>query len=147
MGRGLGSAFIAVCVRAAVFALGLRAVGIKVHGRWLGLGLVMAASALMTACFGLLVASLGKSENQSRGLSVLAVLRMSMLGGAWFPTWLMPKFMQTVSLFVPVRWGVDGFDGALWRGSSLAELLTPVAGLVAFAAGFAGAAVLRLRKA
>lgn len=147
LGRGVGSAVIAFFVLSAVFAFGMAAMGIRVHGSWLGMLLVMVASALMTACFGLLVASIGKSESQSRGLSVLAVLLMSMLGGAWFPTWLMPKFMQTVSLFVPVRWAVDGFDGVLWRGQSLTQVLGPVAGLTAFAIVFAGAAAIRFRKA
>ena len=121
--------------------------GLRLHGSALGMALVMVASACMTACFGLLVASLGKNEAQSRGMSVLAVLMMSMLGGAWFPTWMMPKALQSISMFVPVRWGVDGFDGALWRGSSLAEIMVSVGGLTAFAAIFATAAMLRFRKA
>ncbi len=39
-----------------------------------------------------------------------------MLGGAWFPVFLMPQWVQTVSLAIPARWAVDGFDGMLWRG-------------------------------
>ena len=147
LGRGLGSALIALFVLTAVFGFGFLAMGLRIHGSVVGMALVMISSACMTACFGLLVASLGKSEAQSRGMSVLAVLMMSMLGGAWFPTWMMPKAIQSLSMLIPVRWGIDGFDGALWRGSTLAEIMIPVAGLMAFAAIFATAATLRFRKA
>jgi ABC-2 type transport system permease protein len=71
---------------------------------------------------------------------------MSMLGGAWFPTSMMPKAVQTVSLIIPVRWAVDGIDAIMTRGSGLAGILLPVACLMGFTVVFTGVALTRLSK-
>ena len=146
LGKGLGSWLIALLILIGVMAFGMLVFGFRVYGSWLGLVLVGLVTTLMTAAFGLFVASLGKSEAQSRGLSVLAVLMMSMLGGAWFPTSMMPKIVQTMSAVIPVRWAIDGIDAMMYRGASLADGMVPVLALSAFAVGFTSFAVLRLRK-
>ena len=98
------------------------------------------------SAFGLLVASLGRTEEQSRGLSVLAVLGDGhRWAGAWFPTFLMPAWVQKLSLVVPVRWALDGFDAMLWRGRGLTTALTSVAGLLAFTLVFGLVAAFRFR--
>lgn len=144
-GKALSSALISAVVLLGVLGFGMLVFHMRVAGSWLGLGLVVAAAALMTAAFGLLVASLGRTEEQSRGLSTLAVLTMVMLGGAWFPAFLMPDWVQALSRLVPVRWALDGLDGALWRGWGLAQTLAPVAALLAFTLVFGAVAAFRFR--
>ncbi|MFZ4506691.1 MAG: ABC transporter permease [Fimbriimonas sp.] len=146
LGRGLASWIIASFILTVVFAIGAVVLGIRVEGSFAGFLAVGLAAALMTATFGLLVASLGRTEQQSRGLSTLAVLMMSMLGGAWFPTWMMPDFVQKISLFIPVRWAVDGFDAMSWRGEGLAASLPFVGGLLGFSVVFAAIAAVRLTR-
>ena len=70
---------------------------------------------------------------------------MTMLGGAWFPSFMMPEWVQRLSFAVPVRWALDGFDAMLWRGQGLAAALTPVAGLLFFALVFGLVAAFRFR--
>ena len=147
LGKGLGSWFIALLIFATVLAFGMLVFGFRVYGSWIGLGAVAIMSALMTASFGLFVASLGKTEAQSRGLSVLAVLMMSMLGGAWFPTSMMPKIVQTISAVIPVRWAIEGIDAMMYRGAGLADGLVPMAAMAGFSLLFTTIAVVRLRKA
>ncbi|MEQ1822082.1 MAG: ABC transporter permease [Fimbriimonadaceae bacterium] len=146
LGRGLGSWIIALLIMLGVFLFGFVAMGVRLQGSLLGFGLIAILTALVTATFGLFVASLGKTEAQSRGFSVLAVLMMSMLGGAWFPAWMMPKWVQTISLFIPVRWSVDGLDAMLWRGQGFGAALVPSLGLIGFAVVFASIAAARFRK-
>jgi ABC-2 type transport system permease protein len=143
IGKGLSTALIGAVVLGGVIGFGMLAFGIRVSGSWLGLGLVLLASAAMTSAFGLLVASLGRTEEQSRGLSIMAVLLMVMLGGAWFPNFLMPEWVQKLSLIVPVRWALDGLDSMLWRGGSFGAALTPVAGLLVFTLIFGAIASFR----
>ena len=92
------------------------------------------------------MAALGKTEAQSRGLSTLAVLMMSMLGGAWFPLSMMPKVVQGISTVIPVRYAIDGIDAMMYRGAGLADGLVPMAALGGFAVLFTSIAVVRLRK-
>lgn len=145
-GRGLGSWLIAMMIMTGVFLFGIVVLGVRIDGSMLGFFGILAMTALMTACFGLFVASLGKTEAQARGFSILAVLMMSMLGGAWFPTFLMPKWVQTFSLVVPVRWAVDGFDAVTWRGTGLIGVSGSMLGLLGFSVLFASIAMARMRK-
>ncbi len=145
LGRLLSAAMRAMLIICAVIGFGMVAFGIRVHGSWPGLLVVMASASLMAASFGLFVAALGKTEAQSRGLTILAVLSMTMLGGAWFPTFLMPGWVQSISLFIPVRWAVDGLDGMTWRGNGFAAGALDAAYLLAFAAVFATIAFRRFR--
>lgn len=65
---------------------------------------------------------------------------MSMLGGGMIPLTIMPPWIQPFSYLSPVRWAIISFEGAIWRGFSLAEMAVPCAiligiGAVAFAIG------------
>ncbi|MBI1334560.1 MAG: ABC transporter permease subunit [Armatimonadetes bacterium] len=146
LGNGLGAWIISAFVFLGVLAFGMLAFGFRVYGSWLGLGLVVLTASLMTAGFGLFVASLGKTEEQSRGLSMFAVIMMVMLGGAWFPMSMMPNFIQQISKVIPVRWAIDGVDATLYRGAGLLDVAIPSLVLVGFAALFSTIAVVRLRK-
>jgi len=74
-----------------------------------------------------------------------AVLGMTLLGGAWFPSFLMPRWVQTVSLAIPSRWALDGFDAMTWRGFGLSAALIPSLMLLGFAAAFGAFAFARFR--
>jgi ABC-2 type transport system permease protein len=107
--------------------------------------MVALACSLMAATFGLLVAALGRTPGTARGVSTLAVLVMVMLGGAWIPTFLFPKWVQTITVVVPARWAVDGLDATTWRGLGLSSAVMPTLALLGFAAAFALITVNRFR--
>jgi ABC-2 type transport system permease protein len=143
--RGLSGAILALAVLAAVMAFGAAVFGVRVRGSAVGFVLVLACTALMASAFGLLVAALGRTPEATRGLAIFAALVMTMLGGAWFPAFLFPPWMQSATLAVPTRWAMEGLDGTTWRGLGLAEALGPAAALLAFAGLFALLAHLRFR--
>ena len=93
------------------------------------------ASAAACSAFGLLVASVSPSAAAASGISTFVVLSMSAVGGAWFPTSLMPQNIQVLSKFTLVYWGVEGFTDVLWAGRSLLEVLPKVGILAGIAAG------------
>jgi ABC-2 type transport system permease protein len=119
--------------------------GVKVEGSMLGFLAVSAAFALMTAGFGMLVASLGKTPEATRGLSIFATLIVVMLGGAWIPMFLFPQWLQKLTVIVPTRWAMDGFEAMTWRGLGLEAAVAPSAVLLLFAAVFGVLAVARFR--
>ncbi len=144
LGKLLGSSLISALILFGIFGFGALVFHLRISGSYLGFELLLLTTAFMTACFGLFVAALGRTEQQSRGFAVMAVLLMSMLGGAWFPSFLMPNWMQTASLLVPVRYAVDGFDAMTWRGLGLDAALVPLAGLLTFSFVFAAIAFWRM---
>jgi ABC-2 type transport system permease protein len=143
--RTASTALIAFGLFAAILGAGMLAFGVRVHGSWLGLLALLAAFAVMTASFGLMVAALGHTPEATRGLAILATLLMVMLGGAWVPSFLFPAWLQSVTLWIPTRWAVDGLDAMTWRGLGLNAALVPVAVLLAFSTLFALVAVWRFR--
>jgi len=138
-------AILAFAVLSVVLGAGMLAFGVRVRGSLPGFLLVLVATAVMASAFGLLVAALGRTPEATRGLAIFATLVMVMLGGAWFPAFLFPPWMQAATLAVPTRWAMDGLDGTLWRGFGLAEALGPAAALLGFAAAFGVLAWLRFR--
>jgi ABC-2 type transport system permease protein len=93
----------------------------------------------------MLVAALSRTESAASGFGWAAMLVMAMLGGGMVPLFVMPGWMQSVSVVSPVRWTVLALEGAIWRGYSLPEMLVPCGILVAVgAAAFTfGAAAFR----
>lgn len=136
LSKAISGALIALMILAVLYVYGGLFFGIRVQGSWPGFVLVGAGYALTAATFGLLIAALGKTPQAARGVSVLAVLLMVLLGGAWFPSFLFPDWLRLISLAVPTRWAILGFEGATTRGMSFAEMLGPIAVLLAFAVGF-----------
>jgi ABC-2 type transport system permease protein len=147
LGKAVSATIRAMAILFFVFAAGALLFHFQIRPAWecyLGFALIAFAVSVMTASFGLFVASLGKNAQQSRGLSTLAVLGMCMLGGAWFPMELLPKFMQTLSKVIPITWAINGFDDMIWRGGGLRDALTAVAVLLGFSVFFVVVALKRI---
>lgn len=141
----LSGAIRALAVLVVVFLAGALIFHLTINGSILGFALIAILSSVMASSFGLFVAALGKTEQQSRGLSILAVLVMMMLGGGWFPIFLMPKWVQNLSMALPVRWSVDGFDSMMWRAEGLERALPSAGALIIFTAIFGLVALRRIR--
>jgi ABC-2 type transport system permease protein len=91
------------------------------------------------------VAALGETVEATRGYSVMATLVLVMLGGAWVPTFVFPKWLQRLTIVVPTRWAMDGLDGMTWRGLGFSAAVLPIAILLGFTLLFGAVAVMRFR--
>ena len=101
---------ICLLIAAAVMLFGVLVYGIRIYGSIPGFLLITFMTALMSATFGLLIATIGKTEQQSRGFAILGVLIIVMLSGAWFPSFMMPKIVQQFGVILPSRWSIEGLD-------------------------------------
>ncbi len=109
----------------------------------IGLGshpLALTPVALVTAAtatgLGMLVTSLGKTQEQVGSLSVILSIVLSALGGMMVPVYVMPSFMQKLSLAIPHAWALTGFQDVMVRGQGWATVLPVVGVLMAFALVF-----------
>lgn len=85
--------------------------------------LMILAGATVCASFGMLLAAVSKTAAQANGWGTFLILAMSAIGGAWFPTFLMPSYVQFFSKLTFVYWTVEGFIEVLWRGVGLIDIL------------------------
>lgn len=143
--RAFSAAILAFLVVQVNFLFARLVFGVRVEGSILGFLGISAAFALMTAGFGMLVATLGKTPEATRGLSIFATLIVVMLSGAWIPMFLFPQWLQKLTLVVPTRWAMDGLEAMTWRGLGLQAALAPIAVLLLFAALFGALAVARFQ--
>jgi ABC-2 type transport system permease protein len=143
--RATSATVISLATLLVSFGFAMIVFGVRIEGSLVGFAMVAVACSMMAATFGLLVAALGRTPGTARGVSTLAVLLMVMLGGAWFPTFLFPKWVQNITVVVPARWAVDGLDATTWRGLGLSSAVAPTLALLGFAAAFAFVTVTRFR--
>jgi ABC-2 type transport system permease protein len=119
--------------------------GVRIQGSMAGFLGVCLTFSLMTAAFGLLIASVGKTAETTRGIAILSTLFMVMLGGAWVPTFVFPRWLQKLTVVIPTRWAMDGLDAVTWRGLGFSAVALPIALLFGFALLFGAVAVARFR--
>jgi ABC-2 type transport system permease protein len=138
-------AFIGLIVFVVVYAVAMAFFGVRISGSVPGFVAVLVAFALLTSSFGLMIAALGRTPEATRGLAILATLLMVMLGGAWVPSFIFPPWLQTVSMWMPTHWAVDGLDAMTWRGLPLQAALLPVAAMLGFTLLFSAVALARFQ--
>jgi ABC-2 type transport system permease protein len=131
-GRAASTAIITFATFAACWAFVMIVFGVRVRGSWLGFVACNAGVAIFAASLGLLIASLGRTPEATRGIAIFVILMLVMLGGAWVPTFIFPQWLQTVTLGIPTRWAVDGLDAMTWRGLGLEEAVLPVLVLLGY---------------
>ncbi len=146
----LGSHFLSIWIIASavllvVMAVGMALFGFRVQGSWPGFVAVVLGMGAFTAGFGLALAAIGGSPEATRGLAIMASLMMVMLGGAWVPSFVFPAWLQDLTLWVPVRWAVDGLDAMTWRGQGWQAAVAAAAVLFGSALLLSSLAVWRFR--
>jgi len=115
-GKALATAVVALLQIAATFGFGRLAFGVTITGSLAGFALLAVAAALLSAATGLLVAALGGEEGRARSVAILAIPILSMLGGLWLPSFLLPEWVRRASLALPTTWAARGFEGVSWQG-------------------------------
>ena len=143
--RALATTVIGLFMLSAIYLVAALAFGVGIEGSVAGFIGIAIAFCLLNACFGLLLAALGRTPAATRGLAVMVTLLLVMVGGAWVPAFIFPPWLQQVSLFAPTRWAVDGLDAMTWRGLGFDAAVGPIAVLLLSAAICGGLALWRFR--
>ncbi len=128
--RAMATTVIGLFMLGAIYLVAMVAFGVRVEGSVAGFAGIAVAFCILNACFGLLLAALGRTPVATRGLAVMVTLILVMIGGAWVPAFVFPPWLQQLSLFAPTRWAVDGLDAVTWRGLGFDAAIGPIAVLL-----------------
>lgn len=113
----------------------------------LPLSLVILAASAACAAIGMTMASLCRTEAQAQGMATLIILCLSALGGAMFPLFFLPEFVQDVlAPLTPVFWAMDGCFAVLWNDRGVAGVLRHAGMLSLWVAVLIPIAFWRFRK-
>ncbi len=105
-----------------MFVWGQAVFGIDLLGHLDGFLMMTSVTAGAAAAFGLLLATLCRTRGQLNGLSIVAVLSMSALGGSMVPRYVMSQSLRDAGLWTFNAWALDGYDKVFWRQLPVAEL-------------------------
>jgi ABC-2 type transport system permease protein len=127
------------------FAFAMLVFGVRIEGSLPGFLGCLGATALMAATLALTLAALGGTPAGTRGMGIAVLLLLVMIGGAWVPTFVFPRWLQTLSVATPTRWAVEGLDAMTWRGLGLDAAIGPIGALLGFTAVLGAVAWFRFR--
>jgi ABC-2 type transport system permease protein len=90
------------------------------------------AAALAAAGYGIMVGTLARSYEQASMFGAVSIVIAAALGGIMVPVYVMPRFMQQVSVVSPLAWGLNGFQDVFVRGGGLQSAGADIFRLLAF---------------
>jgi ABC-2 type transport system permease protein len=88
-----------------------------------GLFLITTAVSFCSISFALLVASIAKTTEHATTIGGVFNIILGALGGIMIPKFVMPDFMQTLSLLSPMSWGLDGFLDIFLRNGNILDVM------------------------
>jgi ABC-2 type transport system permease protein len=145
LARALATTLVGLFQFTLIYLAAVLVFKVRIEGSWPGFIGVGIAFCVLNATFGLMLATLGRSAPTTRGFALMATLLLVMVGGAWVPAFVFPRWLQNVSLYAPTRWAIDGLDGATWRGLPFSSEVLPIIVLVGSAAVCLAVAIWRFR--
>mgnify|MGYP001159249538 CR=1 FL=1 len=101
-------------------------------GNLFELALFIILGAVVIFGIGLAIGGWAKNENQAAPLSNLVSFPMMFLSGTFFPRFLMPEWLQTLSGFLPLTPFIDGVRMIMVEGKHLIDILPQVGMLAAW---------------
>ena len=132
-GKGLACFVAGLGVTTLLMAFAAAAFHVRVSNPP-ALAAALLASTLCFVGLMMLISTLGRDERAVSGAGWAILLMQSMIGGGMIPLIAMPPWLQTLSHFSVVKWGVLAVEGAVWRGFSWAEMAPPLGILLAVGA-------------
>lgn len=94
--------------------------------------LIVCSSAFAAVGYSILVGVLASTINQISSFGAISVVVMSAIGGIWVPVFVMPEFMQNISVVSPLNWGIKGFYTVFIRGGDVLAVLPNALALIIF---------------
>ncbi len=95
---------------------------LKVVGNLLQLAIFLVFGIVMILGIGLALGGWAKNERQVAPLGNIIVFPMMFLTGVFFPRFLMPEWLQSISAYMPLTPVIDGARMILTEGKSLVDL-------------------------
>nr|WP_321267926.1 ABC transporter permease [uncultured Sulfurimonas sp.] len=86
--------------------------------------------AFCSAGIGLFVAAISKDVMQVAQLSIVIMMPLIFLSGAWTPVYAMHPIFQKLSLISPLRYYIEGSESLFYRGTSFVDMMPYFGGVL-----------------
>lgn len=83
-----------------------------------------------SAGLGLFVAAVSKDVMQVAQISIVIMMPLIFLSGAWTPVYAMHPIFQKLSILSPLRYYIEGTEGLFFRGTSFLDMMPYFGGVI-----------------
>ncbi len=95
------------------------------------IALLIGASFAATG-LGIVLVSLVKTRRQLNAIIPLVVIISSAIGGAWWPLFVEPSWMQQIAKIGITAWAMEGLNGVMILGKDFGQVVPDILGLLAY---------------
>jgi len=146
----LGGIFTGTTVKGLIQILIFWLVGILAFNADLGLApaaviILSILTVIVSSAFGIMLATLVKTQRSAGSIAVLTSLVLAPLGGCWWPLFILPKWMQALAKITPHGWANTGFNKLMLFGADFEAVVPEMLVLLGFAVVFGIIAIWRFR--
>jgi len=132
LGKMLGRMLQPILQGGLLIAAGVLIFRVSLGDHPLALIPVIISFAFLCGSLGLLCGVLFRTEQQVEGIGILITTVLGALGGCWWPLEVAPKIFQTIALFTPSYWAIQGMHDVMSFGKSWLGVLPECGVLAAF---------------
>ena len=122
VGNVISNSIVGLIAVSLMFISAVVLFDLEMRGNYLTLALVVMLGTILLFGIGLSLGGWAKNENQAAPLAQLVGLPMMFLSGVFFPTFLMPELLQSVTRFIPLTPIVDSVRLIITEGATLLDL-------------------------
>jgi ABC-2 type transport system permease protein len=126
----LSQSVIGLFAIAILFAFSVAVFHLKMEGNYIALIIFTIFSVFTIYGIGLAIGGWAKNERQAAPLANLITFPLMFLSGTFFPRYLMPEWLQSVTSYLPLTPVIDGFRLIVTEGKTLIDI-APQIGLMA----------------
>lgn len=139
-GKQLAVMLTTMIQAAVLFSAGWLLFGISVDKGPLSIALICFCTGVAAIGLGTMLSGFIKEVRQVSGIVVFIILVMSALGGSWWPIWIMPGWLQSLSWITINGWAMDAFNKIMIYNKGFTSILPQCAvlggmGMLFFAIG------------
>lgn len=98
----------------------------------LGFVFVTVLSSLSAVSYAMLVGTLMRTQEQAHGFGAISIVLLAAIGGIWVPSFVLPEWLQHLSLFSPLNWCLQGYYVLFLKGGAWIALQPIILGLLTF---------------
>lgn len=135
-GKLLGRLLIAALQIVVLLAVGRFVFGLSLDSSPAGLILLTASFAVAVACMSIFLGATLTTVEQASTVGWIGSMVLAGLGGCWWPSEVMPEWLQKAAHVFPTAWAMDGFHALISFGRGVEAVVLPSLVLLGFAAVF-----------
>lgn len=91
------------------------------------------------------ITALSRTSQQLNTFANVGGILFAAIGGALVPIAVLPGWVQSIAVFIPTYWAMNGFRDVILDGAGISDVVAPMLILAFFAVGFASIAGLKFR--